>query len=372
MSASCYSGIIFANSHDKTIPELTEHRSMASLPFGARYRLVDFALSNFVNAGVHNIGIITKSNYRSLADHIGSGIYWDLDRRNGGVHILSPFYTKSARRYHGYVEALYGAKDFMLKSGGDNIVLADGGIAANIDISAALEFHNEKNADITVVYSENLSFENSENAIQIETDENEKIVSAQDILQSADFSKTSIGVFIFKRELLIKLIKTAYENNACYLERDVIAKNIDKLAVFGFKHNGFVSVMDSFSDYFKANIKLLSKDVRLDLFNKDRPIYTKTRDDMPTRYGIHSSVKNSLIADGCIIEGTVKNSIIFRGVKIERGATVQNCILMQGCNIGKDVKLSYVVSDKDTSVSAGMTLMGSENNAMIIKKGLKL
>lgn len=367
MRASAVAGIIFANSNDHLLNKITGIRSMASVPFGGRYRMIDFSLSNLVNAGVSNVGIITKENYRSLMDHIGSGSAWDLDRKNGGIHIMPPYNVSSARRYHGYVEALYGAIDFMNRSNAEYIVLCESNVVANIDLYDVVSKHIEKGADITLVYSHGRCPQNHPNTMLITTDSDERVTEVEFSENRADEHNFGIGTMVANRDLLIKLITEGYENGDTRISRDVIAPMLSELKLYGYKHEGYASVIDSENTYFETNMRLLDARVRRELF-KTRPVYTKTRDDMPTRYGTRADVHNSFIADGCVIDGTVINSVLFRGVTVEKGAVIENSILMQGAKIGSGSHLDYVVSDKNATVSDNITLKGNRSKPLTINK----
>lgn len=367
MRASAVAGIIFANSNDQLLNKLTGIRSMASVPFGGRYRLIDFSLSNLVNAGVSNVGIITKENYRSLMDHIGSGASWDLDRKKGGIHILPPYYTSGARRYHGYVEALYGAVDFMKRSNAEYIVLCESNVVANVDIDAVVNKHIENNADITIVYSYGKCPKDHPNTMLLTMDETEHVTGVEFSENRAEELNFGIGTLVANRDLLIKLISDGYENGCTRISRDIIAPNISEIKLYGYKHDGFVAVMDCESTYFESNMKLLDPKVRSELF-KTRPIYTKTRDDMPTRYGTKADVHNCFIADGCVINGTVINSVLFRGVTVEKGAVIENSILMQSVKVGSGTHLDYVVSDKNAVIGDNITLKGNKEKPLTVSK----
>ncbi|MBO4433464.1 MAG: glucose-1-phosphate adenylyltransferase subunit GlgD [Clostridia bacterium] len=371
MRPSAVSGIILANSRDEALGRMTAVRSMASVPFGGRYRLVDFCLSNLVNAGITNVGIITKANYRSLMDHIESGAFWDLDRKRGGVHLLPPFNISGARRYHGYVEALYGAMDFLNRCNSDYIVLCEGSIAANVDISAAVDFHINKNADITVVYRRDAEIENVKNMMRIKLDSSDRLVFADfpESVEKGDLC--SLGILIFGRELLIELINNAYENGGRNIDSDIIADRINDLNICGFEHTGFSAVMTDIKAYTDANMSLLKSEVRKDLFNPERKIMTKNRDDMPTRYGTKSIVENSFVADGCVIDGTVKNSIVFRGVAVKKGAYIENSIIMQDCVIGENAIVQSAICDKKVTVSSNTVVKGTEGKPVYIEKNQK-
>ena len=369
MRTTAVSGIIFANTQDHVLNEISAERSMASVPFGGRYRLIDFTLSNMVNAGISNVAILTKGNYRSLMDHLGSGIFWDLDRKNGGLHIFPPYITSGTRRYHNYIEALYGALDFIKRCNSDYIVLSSSAFVANIDLTAAIRAHAKSNADATLIYTHGKAPKNIETTLYVTVGDDNKIVNGRISTDGEENVDYLLDIIIFKREVLAKLVKEVYDNGGATVNKDIILENINSLKLYGFEHKGYASVMDSVNTYFNTNMDLLNFDIRSDLFkNSMRPIFTKTRDDMPTRYGTKANVDNSFIGDGCIIEGTVKNSVLFRGVKVEKGAVVENCILMQGSSVAKDANLKYVITDKNAAIGSRLVLMGTEEKALIVNK----
>lgn len=372
MTSSSVAGIVFANAHDETIERLTKKRSIASVPFGGRYRLVDFCLSNLVNAGVSNIGIITKEKYRSLMDHLGSGMHWDLDRKSGGIRILPPFNVSRVRLYQNHVEALYGAMDFMVRCKEKYIVVYDARTVANIDIRAVIKKHVDTKADITIVCRKGLEIANDDNTMALDINKEGRVVLTGFPEKIGVDDYRSMGIYVFNREKLIEIVNNSYETGGDTINDDIISSNLDVLNVIAYEHEGYTAIMDCPKAYRRANFELLSADVRKDLFNSERPIYTKTRDDMPTRYGTQSCVKNSLIAEGCVIEGTVKNSVLFRGVKVEKGAVVENCILMQGVTINENAQLDNVISDKNATVSAGMVVKGTVDNEFFLEKNQKI
>ncbi len=366
MRTSAVAGLIFANSDDK-LKELTANRSLASVPFGARYRVVDFALSNLVNTGVTSVGIITTENYRSLMDHVGNGIAWDLDRKNGGVYFIPPYYKRGVKRFADTVSALMGAYDYIKKCGADYIVLYDSHIIANIDLSAALKSHKKREADVTVIYHNGQLPEKSARKMILGLNDDER-------LNSITFSEGEyeaafgIGISIINKDLLLKLISDAEDEGLSSFAREVIAQKTNELKIYGFEHSGYTAIMDNADTYYEASMDLLCKDVRAQLFNKNRPIFTKVRDGMPTRHGVNAMVSNCIIGDDCVIEGTVKNSVLFRGVKIGKGAIVENCILMQETKIGDGAQLANVIADKNVVVADGVIFKGTNEKLCFIDK----
>lgn len=368
MRTKAVAGLVFANANDHLLKSLTENRSMASVPFGGRYRLIDFSLSNLVNAGVSSVGIVTTGNYRSLIDHVGAGIHWDLDRKNGGVHILAPYMSNDIRRFKGTIDALNAATDYIKRSGSEYIVLCAADILANVDISAVLKAHNDTDADVTVVYHKGVLPTNRDDAMIFTFGEKNRVESISFDAEIGAELNYGIGITVISSELLSKIIEDAVENDLKSLNVDVLAKKTNELKIMGYEHKEFVALMNGTDTFFNANMALLNKEVRKQLFNQERPIYAKTRDEMPTRYGIESNVKNCVIGDGCIVEGTVKNSILFRGVKVEKGAVVENCILMQEAKVCTGAQIENVIADKNAVFGADMILKATPENHFFARK----
>ena len=366
MKTSEVAGLIFANSEGK-LKKLTTNRSAASVPFGARYRIVDFALSNLVNKGVTSVGIITNENYRSLMDHVGSGVSWDLDRKNGGIFFLPPYFKRGVGRFNTSISSLAGASDYIKRCGAKYIVLYNSNIIANVDIAAACKQHIDLNSDVTVVYHTSKLPEKSNEQMIVKVADNSRItgISFEETTGEVSFG---IGVTIVNSDLLLEMIKDALDEGISNFARAVLANKTRELKMHGFEHKEYVAVMDNTATYFESNMDLLNNEVRKQLFNHKRPILTKVHDGMPTRYGIKSKVNNSLVADNCIIEGTVKNSIIFRNVKIGKGAVVENSILMQGAVVGENATLDYVIADKNTIIGTGLTHKGTKENLCFFEK----
>ncbi len=372
MRASAVAGLILANMNDSLLSRLTATRSMAAVPYGARYRLIDFPLSNLANAGVSTIGIVTKENYRSLMDHIGSGVSWDLDRKNGGIYLLPPYVTSDVKRYTGTVDALHGALDYLERCKADHIVLCHGDTVANIDIAAMVDAHLATGAEVTVAYHHGVPpFENHDTVLPRFAQDG-RIVGLTANPTGREETDFCIGIMVMARSLLMQIVRDAFAEGQNNFTVDVLAHKTESLKIYGYEHIGFVAVMDGTNAYYKASMDLLDPHVRRQLFNKRRPIFTKTRDDMPTRYGTKSSVKNCLIADGCVINGTVKNSIVFRGVTVEKDAVVENCILMQETMIGRGATLQYVISDKNAVIGEGMSLSGTPDKRFFVEKNQTL
>lgn len=357
MSESKVLGIVFSNMHDDRMGDLTMVRTMGSVPYGGRYRLVDFALSNMVNAGIRDVGMITKSNYHSLMDHVGSGREWDLARKIGGLTILPPYARAGAGMYRGNLDAISNIYAFLASSKAKYVLLCDCDVVANIDYNAMLAEHEESGAGISILcgrydvaphHGEDLVLSIQEDGF------------LRDAFQSADArgeQDVYMNAAIFDRELLLRLVADGVSHGK-YTMEEVIRDQAKTHTILCYKQEGWFYHMHSLTEYFEANMALLDAKVREELFRPERPILTKIRDEAPAKYGLSSNVKNSLVADGCIIEGTVENSIIFRGVKVGQGAVVKNSIVMQGSVIDDNAQLDYVILDKDVLIKDGRRLAG--------------
>ncbi len=371
-------GLIFSNVHDASIPELTKPRTMASIPFGGRYRLIDFALSNMVNSDITTVGLITHNNYQSLLDHIGTGKDWDLARRSGGIRILPPFITSGTRGddklYKTRLEALVGVKNFVENCGADNIIISDCNMICNIDFSDALENHISNNADITIitklVNTHELKFPLDKYIKIVDYNENGEIVDYVAYDSQEGELHINTNMMIIKQSYLLSLINEADARGYDSFSRDIIIKNLGKHRYFAFEYDGYFNYIDSMQKYFFCNMKMLDSSKRNLVFRvKNRPIYTKVRNSAPTRYTENAKVTNSIIADGCVIDGVVENSILFRGVRVGKGTVIKNSILLQDTYTGDDVYLNCVVTDKDVTIKKGKMLSGDEILPFYIGKG---
>ncbi len=368
-------GIIFPNSYDTLMPELANERLMASIPFASRYRMIDFVLSSMVNSGIDNVSLIVRNNYLSLLDHLGSGREWDLTRKNGGLNIVPPFSMKTSKVYSGRVDALISIAAFLKRQKEEYVVLSDAHLAMNFDFAAMLKAHIESGADVTVAYNKDELptsstdlFSNGEELYYSLDVEDGKVKNMKINEIGEGERNVSMNIYILRREFLIELIADAYVRGNVYFERDILIPQLDELNVQAYEFTGYVTRFHDLKSYFAESMKLLEDEALDGLFGGE-PIYTKVRDDNPTRYVAGSSVKNIMAADGCIIEGEVENCILFRGVKIAKGAKVKNCILMQDTVVNEGVSLEYVVSDKDVVVTANTSLKGTDTLPIYIGKG---
>ena len=363
-------GVVFSGSGEINLNELTQKRSVSAMPFGGRYRLIDFILSNMVNSGMVIVGVMTQINYSSLMDHLGSGAPWDLNRKHYGLFILPPYIRGNVTDLTaGNVDQLFGVLTFLRRSRQQYVLLAPGNYVCNMTFQDALEQHVETGADITLIYNEVQEKDrNFTNSVVCEVDENKVITKIE---QNPRVPKTNcfgMDMFIIERLRLIEMVEEAYSSGAHDFIRDVILANFNNLNIYGYKYDGYVGRVDSVQNYYENNMKVLEDGIRHHLFEGENLIYTKVKDQVPTRYGADACVNDSLIADGCEINGTVENSIIFRGVHIGHGSVVKNCIIMQNSVIEENCEIDSVVMDKECTLRQGKFLIGQKNFPVILPK----
>jgi glucose-1-phosphate adenylyltransferase len=368
-------GIIFPNSYDSLVPELVTERSMASIPFASRYRLCDFIISSMVHSDITNISLLVRQNYHSLMDHLGSGREWDLARKKGGLNIFPPYSQKSVKVFNGWIGALESLRGFLASQTEEYVVLSDANFAFNFDFRELIDFHVEKKADVSVVYYEREIPEVFKRAnvnlkdfyYNFDVDKNQRITNIH--LNSTQSGRVNFGlnIYLIGRERLIELIDDAYIHGYNYFARDILAQQVNQLDIRGFRYDSYVAHIHDMRSYYEENMRLL-KEENIEALFEGNPIYTKIRDDNPTRYVNGSKANNVLVADGCVIEGEVENSILFRGVRIGKGAKVRNCILMQDTIVEEGADVEYVITDKNVRISAGKSLSGNDSYQVFVSK----
>ena len=372
-------GIIFPNSHDSLVPELVGERLMASIPFAGRYRMIDFVLSSMVNSGIVNVSIVVRKNYHSLMDHLGSGREWDLTRKNGGLNIFPPYAEKGIKVYNGRVEGLVTILGFLRAQKEKYVVMSDTDIAGNFDFGAMIDAHIASKADITVVYTQEklpatalaADEESQDLYYTFNVNDDGRIVGME--INSKDTGLTNFGmdIYIMEREFLIQQISYAYTHGYVNFGRDIILRQLDTLNVQGYRYDGYIAQITGLKGYFDENMRLLD-DENLNALFSPSAIYTKIRDDNPTRYITGSNVENIMAADGCVIEGEVENSVLFRGVKVAKGAKVRNCVLMQDTVVEAGADIEYLVTDKNVVITEGKELKGTDTFPVYVAKNQKV
>ena len=374
MRANDVLGIIQAQDYENAAPELTSVRTMASVPFGCRYRFIDFPLSTMVNAGITQIGIITKDNYQSLMDHVGSGKPWDLARKREGMFLLPPYNIMQGAgslSRNTWLESLFSIMHFLQKARQEYVCIADTNTVYNFDFNDIFDFHTEKEADITIVYKHG-PLPKANNMVVLDINDDARITDCSVVDSAADEVDYCFNIFVMRKTLLLNLLTTAMAHGATSFFKDIIQAHVGDMKIVGYEATGFAEMIDSLKTYYAVNMSLLNPENRESLFRKDNPIITKISDNVPATYGPECKVVNSLVADGCVIEGEVANSLLFRGVTVEKGAVVKNCILMQGTIVHSGAVLDSVIGDKNVTITNSRTLTGDPNFPIYITKNIQV
>ncbi|MCL7747061.1 glucose-1-phosphate adenylyltransferase subunit GlgD [Halalkalibacter alkaliphilus] len=359
-------GVIQLDGELDLLKELTYFRCGAAVPFGSRYRMIDFVLSNMVNSQIQDIAVFTRQKYRSLMDHLGTGKPWDLDRKRGGLFILPPDWNDPTDFSRGDLQHFHNNRDFFNRGLGEYVLITGSHHICNIDYRKVFQQHLNTGADVTAIYQP-VTHLQSEHLTEkkLELDELGNVLN---ITTDANNSNLFMDMYIIKKSLLLELVDFCIARKKENLLLDGIIANLNRLTVHSYEYNGYLSVINLIESYYKHSMSLLDIDVYAQLFLNRKPIYTKPKDEPPTKYAKSAIAKGSLIANGCVIEGTVENSILFRGVHIHKDAVVRNSIIMQRCEIQAGTLLQNVVLDKDIIISPDRTFIGAPENPYIVAK----
>ena len=363
-------GIIFAN--DANMSDLSDKRTMGSIPFGGRYRQIDFHLSNMAAAGIRHVGIISRRNYQSLMNHIGSGEEWGLELEEGGLEFLTPYAMSTSHSYRGKLENLYNGMSFLSYGSDDEyVVLADSSILANLDLNRVLSSHIASGKDVTVVTKAGIADGRKQLDLAIALDKKGEVADLAVDYVAPEGYLASMDLFVMSKELLKKLVRECIARNLFHMDRDLILGSWQqgKITIHVYQFGGLAMFNENVEEYFRNSLALINKDVRQDLFYRNHPVFTKVRDRVPSYYGEESNIDNCIVADGCMLEGNVSNSVLFRQVCVKEGCEIENCLIMNDTVVGENCQLKYVILDKDVVVRPGSKLFGTPANPIIIKRG---
>lgn len=365
-------GLVFANIYDSSLGQLTNKRTLASLPFGGRYRQIDFTLSNLANAGVRHIGIVTQYNFQSLMNHIGSGEEWDLEMEEGGLEFITPFAMGVSNNFRGKLEAIAAAsKGYLERAKEEYVVLADAAVICAINLEEVVRAHIDSGRDVTVVVKAGIANNEKQLDLAVRLDEAGEISDmAVDYAAPADYL-ASMGIFVIRKDLLLASAEECVSHNRYRFEREFILRDWaeGKLSVGAYEFHNVALFNESTEEYFRNNLAIIDKNIRHSLYREGLTIYTKVRDQVPTYYGESCEIDDCIVADGCVLLGAAENSVFFRGVKLSTGASVKNCVVMANTEIGIGAHLEYCILDKDVKIGAGVKLIGTEDHPVILNRG---
>jgi len=350
-----YIGILMLNENEDNIKSLTKSRPIASIPIGGRYRIIDFVLSNMVNSGIH---------------HLGSGKPWDLDRKINGLFVFN--FTSDGSQLRD-IDALSDNMEYIYRTKQDYVIIASSYMLCNMDYNAAAKYHEQSGSDITLLYKKtNNGKKHYLNCSTLYINEENKVLSVGQNIGAEDKLNISMEMFIMKKSTLISIInksvQTGYHNSI----KAAICSSVLEYNVNSYEFKGYLQCVNSIKNYYKTSMDMLNGKVTKELFFNNGLIYTKSKDGAPTKYFDGSKVRNALISNGCILKGSIENSIISRRVTVHPGAELKNCIIFENCEIKEGCKLTNVIIDKNTIINANTVLKGDEEFPVVLEKKSRL
>ena len=366
-------GLILTGGIKNELKDLSSIRSSAAIPVIGKYRAIDFTLSNMVNSGITNVGVITQYSSRSLMDHLGSGKEWDLDRKKDGLFVFTPSLgSEHSGWYKGTADSMHSNISYLLRSGEEYVLIAQGYSVYKMDYTSLLDEHIKNKADITMVYRkmDDIPQEELTQLGIMEISDNGRVTDLREKPNNPSSDIASLGIYLLKRTLLIELLEESVTHGGYDFVIDVLIRKLYTLRIFGYEFSGYWRCLTSVLSYYRCNMEMLEPERLYDLFNRNGKIYTKVKDETPAKYNEEANVTNSIVADGCIIEGTVVNSVLFRGVTIEKNTYIKDSILMQGTRVCENAQLFNVITDKNVVILRDKQLRGDSSWPVIVGKNV--
>ncbi len=362
-------GIILAGGKSERLKDLTDHRAIAAMPVGSCYRAIDFSLSNMANSGVSKVAVITQYNSRSLLDHLSSAKWWDFGRKQGGLFIFTPFLSNdNAFWYRGTADSIYQNLTFLKRSNEPYVIITSGDHVYKMDYNKILEYHKQKEADITIV-CKNMRDGDVSNYGVVELDEEGRMKEFEEKPLDPQSSTISVGIYVIQRTLLIKLLEEIMPEGRYDIVKDIIIRYRRKLKTYAYMFDGYWSNINNVQSYYQTNMDFLDREVRGLLLKQAPYIATKAKDEPPAKYNVGACAKGSLIGSGCILNGCIEHSVLFRKVFTGENSHIRGSIIMEGSYVGNNCVIENAILDKEVVVSDGKQIIGTKENPIILKKG---
>ena len=360
-------GIILAGGNNKMMKELSNKRAIAAMPIAGSYRSIDFALSNMTNSHISKVAVITQYNARSLNEHLSSSKWWDFGRKQGGLFVFTPTITAdSSYWYRGTADSLYQNLHFLKTSHEPYVVIASGDGVYKLDYGKVLEYHIEKKADITMVVKKLDDKEDLKRFGLVSMSPEGRITEIDEKPIETNLTTASIGVYVIRRRLLIELIEKAAEEDRHDFVKDILVRYKNLKRIYGYKLDTYWSNISTVNSYYKTNMDFLDKDIRNYFFKEYPDIYSKVDDLPPAKYNYGANVKNSLVASGCIINGMVENSVLFKKVYIGNNSVIKNSIILNNTYIGDNAYIENCIVESNGTIKANTRHVGEESEPKIV------
>lgn len=360
-------GIVLAGGNNKAMRELSQKRAIAAMPIAGSYRCIDFALSNMSNSHIQKVAVITQYNARSLNEHLSSSKWWDFGRKQGGLFVFNPTITpENSVWYRGTADALYQNIDFLRNSHEPYVVIASGDGVYKLDFSKVLEQHIEKKADVTVVVKDIPEGEDMGRFGVIKTNDDGRIVEFEEKPIETTERTVSTGIYIVRRRQLIELLEKAASEDRYDFVKDILIRYKNVKRLYAYKLESYWNNISTAEAYYQTNMDFLKRDTREFFFNQYPDIYSKVDDLPPAKYNPGAEVKNSLIASGCIINGKVENSVIFKKVYVGNNCVIKNSVILNDVYIGDNTVIENCIVESRDTLKSNEQYIGTPDNVRIV------
>lgn len=361
-------GIILAGGKRNSLGALTKQRNASAMPIGGTYRAIDFALSNLSNSGIKKVAVVSQYNSRSLADHISSSKWWDFGRKKTGLFLFTPtMLNEEMYGYRGTADCIYQNIEFLKKSNEPYVVITSGEQIYKMDYRKIINYHVQKNADITIAYKDLNTYAVEDYGV-IKLDDNKQMVEFEEKPLNPQTTTVSLGIYVIGRQLLIQLLEQLNSEGRYNFVNDIIIRYRRKLKIYGYNFEGYWRRLRDINEFYNVNMDFLKPEVRNLFFNTQPEISTKAKDEPPAKFNDNTTAVNSIISSGDVVNGNVQNSVLFRKVFIGEGSIVKNSILMEGATIGKNCVIENAILDKHAFISDGQQVIGGENDVVLVEK----
>ena len=362
-------GIILAGGNNSRMQELSNKRAIAAMPIGGSYRSIDFALSNMSNSHVQTVAVLTQYSARSLNEHLSSSKWWDFGRKQGGLFVFNPTVTvDNSWWYRGTADAMYQNINFLKKRHEPYVIITSGDCIYKLDYNKVLEYHIEKKADITVVCRDMEAGTNVERFGTIRMNEESRIEEFEEKPLQAKTNTISCGIYVVRRRLLIEMIEKCAEEDRYDFVRDILIRYKDLKRIYGYKIKDYWRNIASVDDYYSTNMDFLKADVRNYFFKQYPDVYSKVDDLPPAKYNPGSQVRNSLVSSGCIVNGVVENSVIFKKSYIGNNCVIKNSIILNDVYIGDNTHIENCIVESRDTIRANSYFVGEGEVKIVVER----
>jgi len=360
-------GIILAGGNNYRMRELSYKRAIAAMPIAGSYRSIDFALSNMVNSHVKTVAVLTQYNARSLHEHLSSSKWWDFGRKQGGMYIFTPTITPdNSFWYQGTADALYQNLDFLKRRHEPYVIIASGDGIYKLDYNKVLEFHISKHADITVVCTECREADPTRFGV-LKMNEDRRIEEFEEKPMVSDSNIISTGIYVIRRRQLIEMLERSGVEERHDFVKDILIRYKNLKRIYGYQIDTYWSNISTVESYFQTNMDFLKPEIRDYFFRQYPGISTKLDDLPPAKFNKGSAVRNSLVSSGCIVNGYIEDSVLFKQVYVGNNCVIKNSIIMNDVYIGDNTHIENCIVESHDTIKANSHCVGEDGIKLVLE-----